>query len=252
MKRLIVSAILSIQLDSLSSMSVTTAIVLAGGLGTSLRATVPDLPKPMAPINGRPFLEYQMDYWINQGINHFVLSVGYLQNIIIDHFGDSYRGITIEYAKEHQPLGTGGGLLMASERLTTPFLAINGDTFIEVDLVDLYNFHVFKNSNWTFSLFRTIQSDRYMSMDVSTSGEILSLESNKDRPNGLANGGVYLINPGILQSLGYKIGSKASLECELLPSYVSQYGNPYGKEFEGSFIDIGLPEDYHRSSEIIK
>ena len=65
---------------------VKTAIILAGGLGTRLKDTVPDLPKPMAPIKNRPFLEYQMDYWMNQGINKFILSVGYLSDSIINYF----------------------------------------------------------------------------------------------------------------------------------------------------------------------
>ncbi len=232
-------------------MSITTAIILAGGLGTRLREAVPDLPKPMAPINNRPFLEYQMDYWIDQGINHFILSVGYLKNVIINHFGESYKEASIVYAEEHEPLGTGGGLLMASKDLTKPFLAINGDTFIEVDLDTLYNFHVKKKSSWTFSLFRTSQFDRYMGVDISVSGEILSLKSKKSQLSGLANGGVYLIDPKVLHSLGCKAGEKASLEDDILSSYLSTGGRLFGREFKGKFIDIGLPEDYYRSSKII-
>src|SRR5215471_11172514 len=101
----------------------TLAVILAGGLGTRLRGTVPDVPKPMAPIRGRPFLEYQLDYWIGKGINRFVLSVGYRHEVIIDHFGASYRGAELSYAIEHTPLGTGGALLLAVEEsaITTPF-----------------------------------------------------------------------------------------------------------------------------------
>ena len=110
-------------------MTVRTAIILAGGLGARLNNTVPNLPKPMAPINNRPFLEHQMDYWIGQGINRFILSVGYLKDLIIDHFGDKYKKASIEYAIEHKPLGTGGGLLLAAKNITEPFLVLNGDTF---------------------------------------------------------------------------------------------------------------------------
>jgi len=232
--------------------SVTTAIILAGGLGTRLREAVPNLPKPMAPINDRPFLEHQMDYWIGQGIDHFILSVGYMKHIIIDHFGEKYKNATIEYAKENKPLGTGGGLLMASKSLTEPFLAINGDTFIEVDLDDLWSFHIQKKSKWTFSLFRTNQFSRYMGMDVDKNGEILSLKSKKNQLSGLANGGVYLIDPRVLSSLDYKAGNRASLEEDLLLNYISKGRKLFGKEFNGRFVDIGLPEDYHQSSKIIK
>jgi D-glycero-alpha-D-manno-heptose 1-phosphate guanylyltransferase len=231
--------------------SVTTVIILAGGLGTRLREAVPDLPKPMAPINNRPFLEYQMDYWIDQGINHFILSVGYLKDVIINHFGTNYKDASIEYSEEFEPLGTGGGLLMASKNLTKPFLVINGDTFMEVDLAALYDFHVYKNSSWTFSLFRTSQFDRYMGMDIGLNDEILSIRSKEQQLSGLANGGVYLIDPNALHSLKYKTGVKASLEDELLSDYISKGGRLFGKEFKGRFIDIGIPSDYHQAEKIV-
>jgi len=232
-------------------MTVRTAIILAGGLGTRLKETVPNLPKPMAPIRNRPFLEHQMDYWIDQGINHFILSVGYLKNVIINHFGESYKEASIVYAEEHEPLGTGGGLLMASKDLTKPFLAINGDTFIEVDLDTLYNFHMKKKSSWTFSLFRTSQFDRYMGVDVSPDGEILPLKSESNKSSSLANGGVYLIEPSVLDSLAFKAGDKISLEDELLPNFISNGGVLYGQECKGKFIDIGIPEDYFQAIDIL-
>ncbi len=232
-------------------MKVTVAIILAGGLGTRLRGTVPGLPKPMAPIRNRPFLEHQMDYWIKQGINRFILSVGYLKELIIEHFGNTYKGIPIEYAIENEPLGTGGGLLLAEKGLTEPFLVLNGDTFIEVDLDNLYEFHLERKSEWTFSLFRTSQFERYMGMDVSPNGEILSLKSESKKSSGLANGGVYLIEPSVLGSLTFKAGDKASLEDELLPNFISNGGVLYGKECKGKFIDIGVPEDYYQAIDIL-
>ena len=111
------------------------AVILAGGLGTRLRSAVPDLPKPMAPIGGRPFLEYQLDYWIVQGISRFVLSVGYRHEAIMQHLGTRYKGIELEYAIEKRPLGTGGGLLLAAEKASRggPFLLLNGDTYFAAD-----------------------------------------------------------------------------------------------------------------------
>lgn len=111
-----------------------TAIILAGGMGTRLRSAVPDLPKPMAPIHERPFLEHQMDYWIGQGVSRFIVSVGYMKEVIMDHFGASYRATPLTYAIEEEPLGTGGGLLLAAQGLSETFLVLNGDTFFEVDL----------------------------------------------------------------------------------------------------------------------
>jgi D-glycero-alpha-D-manno-heptose 1-phosphate guanylyltransferase len=90
-----------------------------------------------------------------------------------------------------------------------------------------------------------------MGMDVSPNGEILSLKSKEKQLSGLANGGVYLIEPLVLSSLDYKAGDKASLEDELLPNFISNGGMLYGIECEGKFIDIGVPEDYYRAAEIL-
>lgn len=139
-----------------------TAIILAGGLGTRLRKSVPDLPKPMAPIKGHPFLEYQMEYWGEQGVDRFILSVGYRYQTISDHFGATYQGIPIHYAVEPTPLGTGGGLLHAAEGMTEPFLVLNGDAFFEVKLEELKDFHAGRESEWTLALFRTSKIGRYI------------------------------------------------------------------------------------------
>ena len=231
---------------------ISTAIVLAGGLGTRLKGVLKGLPKPMAPIRDRPFLEYQMDFWIDQGISKFILSVGYLNQTISSHFGDSYRSVQINYVQENTPLGTGGGLLMAAKNLAEPFLLLNGDTFFEVDLNDLFLFHNEHNAEWTMSLFRSKDLDRYMGVDLEDNGEILSLQSGGNELTLLANGGVYLVNPSALKRLNYKPYTKSSLENDLLPKFISLGGGLYGFESSGKFIDIGVPEDYYRAQEILK
>jgi D-glycero-alpha-D-manno-heptose 1-phosphate guanylyltransferase len=92
---------------------ITEAIVLAGGFGTRLRAVVKDVPKPMAPVRGRPFLEYLLDYLANQGLRKVVLSVGYLSETIEAAFGRAYKTLSLDYVHEHHPLGTGGGMRFA-------------------------------------------------------------------------------------------------------------------------------------------
>ena len=229
---------------------VTTAIILAGGLGTRLKKTVPSLPKPMAPILGRPFLEYQMDYWIGQGVNKFILSIGYLNQTVTKHFGRRYQEASIDYIIEDKPLGTGGALLMAAQGLNEPFLVLNGDTFFEVDLNLLNDFHKQQRSEWTLSLFRANQSERYMGLQLANNGEIIALESENSDSN-LFNGGVYLINPSVFDLLDKLSRGKISLENDLLPNFITSGGVLYGLEFIGKFIDIGLPKDYHRAAEIL-
>lgn len=231
----------------------TSAVILAGGLGTRLRSTVPDLPKPMAPINGRPFLEHQLDYWIKQGITHFVLSVGYRHEAIVDHFGNSYNGARLSYIIEKTPLGTGGGLLLAAEELgkNEPFLLLNGDTYFAVDLKTLIEFSSANDADWCFSLFRTNEEGRYMGMDISPQGQIISLKSGTGRPGRLANGGVYWVNPRALHSERFSPGDKASLEDDIFPAAMALGQHLMGLEFSGTFIDIGVPDDYHRASTLL-
>ena len=231
---------------------VTTAIILAGGLGTRLKKVVQDLPKPLALIRERPFLEYQMDFWISQGVTKFILSVGYLNHIIIDHFGDSYRTASIDYFVEDEPLGTGGALLLAAQGLKETFLVLNGDTFFEVNLNDLCLFHNKHNAEWTMSLFRSKDLDRYMGVGLAKTGEILVLKSKESQIDLLVNGGVYLINPSAISRLNLNPGIKSSLEDQLLPSFLSLGGRLFGIECYGKFIDIGVPEDYYRAQKILK
>jgi D-glycero-alpha-D-manno-heptose 1-phosphate guanylyltransferase len=231
----------------------TTAIILAGGLGTRLRSALPDLPKPMAPINGRPFLEHLIDYWITQGINRFVISVGYRKEDIQSHFGDWYHGFAVEYVLEDVPLGTGGGLLKAIGlvKQNEDVLVLNGDTFFEVDFQQLKAFHKKNNSRWTFSLFRANEAGRYMGMSVNQIGLITSLKSGTKELGQLANGGVYLIDPKVVGMTGISPGDKASLEDDILAELMVQNIPLYGYEFNGRFIDIGVPEDYMRASSVL-
>ncbi len=226
----------------------TSAIILAGGFGTRLRAAVPDLPKPMAPVRGRPFLEYQMGYWAGQGIQRFILSVGYRRQIIMDHFGAAWQGIPVDYAVEEIALGTGGGLLMAAPGIDEPFLVLNGDTFFAARLNELRDFHEKNQSEWTFCLFRTEEAGRYLGMQVADNGRILALKSGVSQ---LVNGGAYLVEPQVLTKLEWQAGDACSLEDDILPDLMQRKRKLYGLEQTGLFIDIGVPQDYHRADELL-
>ncbi len=228
-----------------------TAVVLAGGLGTRLREAVADVPKPMAPINGRPFLEHQLDYWAGQGVARFILSVGYRHDTISRHFGASYRGIPVAYAIESQPLGTGGGLLLAARELAVagPFLVLNGDTHFEVALGTLREFHAARGADITLSLFRSPQQGRYTGLDIGAAGEVLSL--NAGQKGGLANGGVYLMERRFLDGGPWRPSSPVSLEEDILPTALRAGKRMFSMEFTGRFLDIGIPEDYARAGELL-
>jgi D-glycero-alpha-D-manno-heptose 1-phosphate guanylyltransferase len=228
-----------------------TAIVLAGGLGTRLRSEVQDVPKPMAPILGRPFLAYLLDYWIGQGVGRFVLSVGYMSEVVIDYFGSSYRDVKIDYAIEDSPRGTGGALLLARQLIDSkiPFLLLNGDTYFAANLRELIEYSDESRANWTFALFRTSQEGRYMGLEIAKNGQILALKSGASGGERLANGGVYWVSADAL--LYANGGQKVSLEHDIFPAAMSSGQRLFGKEVKGAFIDIGVPEDYRRASSVI-
>jgi D-glycero-alpha-D-manno-heptose 1-phosphate guanylyltransferase len=205
----------------------------------------------MAPIDGRPFIEHQLDYWIGQGVARFVVSVGYKKEVIMDHLGSNYRSTPLTYAIEEEPLGTGGGLLLAAQGLSEPFLVLNGDTFFEVDLAKLLKFHADHSADWTFSLFRTSEVGRYMGITLKSDGEIDSLKSGTGEKGRLANGGVYLVNPSVMVNKAFVPGCNLSLEDDVLPAMVAQSRKLFGLEFPGTFIDIGIPEDYFRATKIL-
>lgn len=236
-----------------NSFPVGSAVILAGGLGTRLNQVVQDRPKPMALINGRPFLEYLMDYWAGQGIGHFILSVGYRREMIMDHFKDTYRNAQIDYAIEETPKGTGGGLLLATRKLAgnKTFLLLNGDTFFKVNLAELRAVHTACQSDWTFSLFRPDESGRYMGMEVDATGRIISLRSGSGRPGQPANGGAYLVEPDILRSISWHADQALSVEDDILPALLNAGGRMYGHVSNGRFIDIGVPADYFRAAEFL-
>ena len=240
----------------------TTAIILAGGLGTRLRSAVPDLPKPMAPIAGRPFLAHQMDHWIAQGVRHFVLSVGYRAQAISAHFGRRYGGAALDYVVETTPLGTGGALLLAAAQLPpdpshAAVLLLNGDTYFDVQLAALQAHADGLNAQWCLALFRSTDAQRYMGVDVDPNGRLHGLRSTA--PAGaegqLANGGVYLFRPAALHGLqvepGRTPGRSISLENELFPQLLAQGQRFAGLECHGAFIDIGVPDDYARAASVL-
>lgn len=232
---------------------VSTAIILAGGLGTRLKSVVPDLPKPMASVNGRPFLACLMDYWIQQGVARFVLSVGYRYQTIVNHFGSNYRGVTVEYVVESTPLGTGGGLLLAAPKVEedAPFLVLNGDTYFAVELQALSAFAEASQADWCFSLFKANETGRFMGMDVTEQGRIVGLKSESGQLGRLANGGVYWVHPRALKRLAFHIGGKASLEDDIFPAALAAGQRLMGLECSGAFIDIGLPADYLRAHQFL-
>ncbi|GAB4507071.1 MAG: nucleotidyltransferase family protein [Sulfuricaulis sp.] len=231
------------------------AIILAGGLGKRLRQTVPDLPKPMAPVGGRPFLEYLLDYWSAQGVNRFILSVGYKREIIEKHFSGGFHGSEITCAVEKQPRGTGGGLLLALDSLKRPdpFLIMNGDTFFNISLASMRDFHANRHAELTIALRMVDGNTRYAGVDIDDNGRITMFD-NQARAAGrvLMNGGVYLANRDVFSGIATDPGIPVSIEEQIFPDLMKAGKGLYGYTSSARFIDIGIPEDYERAASILQ
>ena len=221
------------------------AIILAGGLGTRLRSTVPDLPKCMAPVAGRPFLSYVIDYLRMQGIERFIFSLGYRWGLIEEFLQKEYPTLDYTSVIEEEPLGTGGGIRLAIEKvISNNVLVANGDTLFNIQSKELFQTHIDNGSECTLALKPMHDVDRYGVVEKNDNGRILSFKEKQFYPVGLINGGIYLLNKD--QFLARQLPQKFSFEKDYLEPFCTE-APFYGSVQEGYFIDIGIPEDYQRA-----
>ncbi len=222
------------------------AIVLAGGFGTRLQGVLKDLPKPMAPVGGKPFLSYILDYLIQYGYTNVVLSTGYLHQKIESHFGRSYKSLDISYAVETEPLGTGGGIANAMQYCHSDnVLVLNGDTMFRIDLAAFEAFHRRHGGLFSMALRQMPDVCRYGSVQTDASDRItLFAEKNASSGQGFINGGIYLINKQLLQR--HPQPHKFSFEKDLMEK-IYQSEPIFGYKSDVYFIDIGIPDDYARA-----
>jgi len=230
------------------------AIILAGGLGTRLRSVINEVPKPMAPVANRPFLDYIFYYLKNEGVKKVILAVGYKWEMIRDRYEDKANtfGLEIEYSVETEPLGTGGAIFKAAEKATdNGFFIINGDTSFEIKLAELKNFALEKNAGIALALKEINGANRYGSVKCTDQGQVLSFieKSDTHQDSSLINGGVYFIQKKLIDQ--FTLPLKFSFETDFMQSKLSEI-NAYAKKFNAAFIDIGIPEDYYKAQELFK
>ncbi|MGN1393757.1 MAG: HAD-IIIA family hydrolase [Succinivibrionaceae bacterium] len=240
------------------------AVVLAGGFGTRLSHVVKDVPKPMAPISGKPFLLYLYEQLKKNGYDRFIFLTGYKSEIVEEYFKDFKD---VQFLKETSPLGTGGALLNAYSLnlLEEKFLLVNGDTFFNADIKLLSTYH--KKDTITIGLRFSTDISRYgfVTIDDSNSNELDKnlkfgykvlnfLEKGSLPPNqidGYINSGSYMISRTVLEQFMEQFnGNLISLENDILPKLINDnfvYALPLG----GDFIDIGIPDDYYRAQTFI-
>ena len=234
------------------------SIILVGGLGTRLRSVVSDVPKPMAPVGGRPFVFHLIDYWNQQGIERFVLASSYLHEVIQEGVTHSDMKPDIAISVEPSRMGTGGGLLWASKMLKyqrNPVLVMNGDSFIDLSLPRLEAFHREQGADLTICLLRVSASGRYSPVELGSDGKVVSFGTANRIEKGEVwiNAGVYMMAPALLHGTKWKPGDSFSLEGEVVPELLASGKKVFGfKCVNSEFIDIGVPEDLARAQRMVR
>ncbi|MDR0823592.1 MAG: nucleotidyltransferase family protein [Prevotella sp.] len=221
-------------------------IILAGGLGTRLQSVVSDVPKCMALVAGKPFLSYLFDYAAEQGFDHLILSLGYKSEVVLLWLEDKQFPFKVSYVIEDSPLGTGGAIKLAFEKVSgDSSFVFNGDTFFDVDTDLLKRFHEENEASVSLALKPMVDFDRYGSVDINSRGRITLFNEKQYCKAGLINGGVYVINQDIFSRLD--LNDKFSFEKDILEAHIKNLVI-CGYEQNGYFIDIGIPSDFEKAN----
>jgi D-glycero-alpha-D-manno-heptose 1-phosphate guanylyltransferase len=226
---------------------VTEAIVLAGGLGTRLRSVVNDVPKPMAPVHGRPFLAFVLDQLVDAGFRAAILAVGYRHDAIRGFFGDEYRGLVLRYSVESEPLGTGGAIRLAC-RLTSArdVFVLNGDTYLELDFGAMLGAHERAAARFSIAVCHVPDVARYGALELDD-GVVRAFREKGCAGAGWINGGTYVLSSELRARL--RPAGAFSFEHDLLVPEVAHI-RPLAFRTSGRFLDIGIPEDYRRAEQM--
>lgn len=220
------------------------AIILAGGLGTRLRSAVPDLPKCMAPVNGRPFAAYVTAYLKQQGIKHFIFALGYKSEAFESFLQEYLPQKNYTLSIENEPLGTGGAIQLACTHAKGDHVLVtNGDTIFKTQIAAVNTFHIQCNAECTLALKRMFNFDRYGMVMLKDDGVINTFKEKQAVDEGLINAGLYILNVSAFRQR--QLPEKFSFEKDYLEQFCKE-GKFFGTEQQGYFIDIGIPEDYSR------
>jgi D-glycero-alpha-D-manno-heptose 1-phosphate guanylyltransferase len=221
------------------------AIILAGGLGTRLKETVPDLPKCMAPVAGRPFLFYVINYLRSQGIEKFIFSLGYKHALIEEYLADQFATLYYNSVIEKDPLGTGGAIQLALAKATEQtILVANGDTLFKTDMQKAAVFHEQHHAECTLLLKPMQDFDRYGVVELEKDGRVKSFKEKQFYSHGTINGGLYVLDTS--RFLREEFPEKFSFEKDYLERLYKER-RIYSLVQDEYFIDIGIPGDYNRA-----
>ncbi len=219
------------------------AVILAGGFGTRIKHLLGDLPKPMAPVNGRPFIEWVVRWLAAQNIRRVVLSTGYLTETIEKHFQPQpVAGVTVSCVPETTPLGTAGGFLNAvhqSKINSSAWFLLNGDTLAFANLADAMN--TLQNEATAGVIFGRELPDtsRYGSLVTDGEGRLTSF-AEKRPGQGVISTGIYLFRDSLVKTFSRQV--PLSLEQEVFPALTAAGVSLKVLRMNAPFLDIGTPD----------
>jgi D-glycero-alpha-D-manno-heptose 1-phosphate guanylyltransferase len=220
------------------------AIVLAGGLGTRLASRLHGLPKPMAPIAGRPFLEILLTQLRRSGCTRVLLSVGHQHAVIQEHFGAAFDGLAIDYVIESVPLSTGGAIRLAlAEAREESVLVLNGDTFLNADYAAMLGFHAVQGAAVTLAVVHCDDVSRYGGVTLEGRRIVGFQEKGRSGP-GYISAGTYVLARNLAWPPA--LPEKFSIERDFFVPEVARL-RPAAYKVDGFFLDIGIPEDLDRA-----
>ena len=225
-------------------------IILCGGLGKRLQGVVSDVPKVMAQVNGRPFLDYLVEYLKSQRFERIVLCTGYKADLVEKYYREHDFGVTIDFSTENKPLGTGGAVRNAQAIISSdPFFVLNGDSFCSADFQAFFDFHKNKKSLASLLVSRVQKGKDFGCLRLDEECQIVDFqEKNEGSGERLVNAGIYCFNQEVFSCMPDK--KTFSLENDLFPSLL---GNRfYGHRVDREFMDIGTPQRYESVKQKLK
>ncbi|MDG4861612.1 NDP-sugar synthase, partial [Streptomyces sp. T-3] len=227
----------------------TEAILLVGGQGTRLRPVTVHTPKPMVPVAGVPFLAHQIARAVAAGVDHIVLATCYLAEVFEPYFGDgSAFGVRLEYVVEDAPLGTGGAIRHAAERLTCgdddPVLVFNGDILTGLDIAGLVGSHRTAGADVTLHLARVDDPRAFGLVPTDAAGRVTAFTEKPTSPEEIVtdqiNAGCYVFRRSVIDSI--PADRPVSVERETFPELLARGAHLHGKVEDGYWLDLGRPE----------
>jgi D-glycero-alpha-D-manno-heptose 1-phosphate guanylyltransferase len=223
------------------------AIVLAGGLGTRLQDAIPGIPKCMAPVHQKPFLDYVIQYLQSQGVTRFVFALGHQAEMVVDYLQSHPLHHSFAYSIETTALGTGGAIQLALQHCKEEnVLIVNGDTLYKTLIENIARSHSLNKALCTITLKPMQNTSRYGAVVIDDTNKVTGFREKLQSGAGLINGGMYIINRKAFLDMDWP--ESFSFEKDFLQTHV-RHAKIFAAIDDGYFIDIGIPEDYERAKQ---